>query len=399
MKATCFLFPLYVVAAALAPLSVLAQGFYQGPYDPSAPVITGQPISPSPIPPPPSGDVYATPFNPGMQPGVPSMGPGPGMGGGGEDAAGGLPGVYGFVEVFEWDAHYPATPFTNTFTPPVVGTPGSLRNFSADYSSDTGYRVGVGWRFLSGWDVGVIYADFNTTGATSVGSRTDLTNPLAGAFDPLIPASLATAALASQRLSLDHQVFDLEMGRKYCICRTLILRPFASIRFAQFDHASSTNYVNAADPNATPANFADDLITSETIVKRTDIDGIGPRVGTRLSWNVGASGFQVFARSSISLLFSDVKVFRSDTQVADVDGNFGGPATLSATTVEDFDQIIPVIDIATGLRFERRGFFVSGGYELQNWFNVVTDPIAFSPIVNRGDIGMGGWFLRAGYNF
>jgi hypothetical protein len=81
----------------------------------------------------------------------------------------------------------------------------------------------------------------------------------------------------------------------------------------------------------------------------------------------------------------------------------------SQTYRESYDKIVPVAEIAIGLRFESGGFFIAGGYEAQNWFDVIDNQYArIGPVLSLpgpdardgvSDIGFGGWFVRGGYNF
>jgi hypothetical protein len=442
-----FLLSLAVVGA-LSPLQVLAQ-FGTSAMAPvpayataPTPVITNQPIVGAPAPivtgpaaagppafvgPPAYTDPYYSPApgavaSPGF--GVPLLAPAvtPDC-----DPVCGAPGIYVFGEIFNWEAHFPGTPYTLEITdfPPPDLIP-DAQFHAGDLGDDFGFRGGIGWRFCDGWDIGVIYTSFETSGNDGVGDRVDDLgqfvvldpHPLFALF-PFFVAPFAdtfplTADEVNERLSLEYNALDLEAGRKFCICQTLVLRPFFGLRFAQFDSARTTTFIDWVDAGVDVGDPDDDTIDVYNVAKRVQIDGLGPKIGSYISWNINDSGFQVFASGAASLLISDVDVDRADRLVVDANDavpDFDG----TSRSRLNFQEVIPVTEIALGVRWERGRFFISGGYELQNWFNVVTDvrydAIFAPPVVpdlisatsgvsiDRGDIGLGGWFVRVGSNF
>ena len=375
-----------------------------------APVVIQQPpgqMAPAFAPPPSGVDMYSqtspAPLYNGPTLSAPTFGPtfgapcaapiGPGC-----DAACGLPGFIGFIEVFQWETYVDHSPFAVT-----DDGAGNFAGVSTGFRDDNGYRVGAGWRFCDGWDIVVAYTDFDAGGRRTFG-EVPPTGEIAG-----LPPGLDALALivggafalpdvdsARERVRIDYEVWDVEAGRKYCVCKTLILRPFMGLRFADLRESRRNEYFN----------FDAGDVDSEQLLTRTAIDGIGPRIGSRVSWNIGGSGFQLYSRGAVSLLWSDVSLRQTHTLDTDNDGVIDMTETYS----ENDDKIVPVIEIAIGIRYETLGgFFIAGGYEAQNWFDVINNESArFGPVLalpgpdtrdHASDIGFGGWFVRGGYNF
>jgi hypothetical protein len=335
-----------------------------------------------------------------------------------------FPGFYVFAEVFDREAHFPNSPFAAT---PILAdidgvAPLDVIGFSpissTDVDSDWGYRVGAGWRFAGGWDFGGAYESFEASGTSAIGNpAVDAAAPLVffdlqpllffarddlQVFLPLVPFppfllpfTLPSADAVTDTIDVDYEIIDFEAGRQFCICDSLVLRPYGGVRFAQLDHDQTTVY---SDLVVGPP----DELDTYTIARRTSIDGIGLRAGNYLGWKFGLSGFSVFARGELSLLKSDFNVSRTDTLVTDVGGVTPPPPPdplITTTFTQDYEQVIPITELAAGVRFEFERFSLSGGYELENWFNVIADVNPLTGEVSRGDIGFSGWFARAAYNF
>jgi hypothetical protein len=71
-----------------------------------------------------------------------------------------------------------------------------------------------------------------------------------------------------------------------------------------------------------------------------------------------------------------------------------------------FETVVPVLELAVGVRYDRGPFFLQTGYEFANWFNlnqqvqalgfddIDDDTVAYR--FDGGDLSLDGWFLRAG---
>lgn len=389
-----------------------------GGYSTTTPIVTNQPVGAAPVygppagvtipaPPPAAYDPYNPPVGSGPILSAPSFGLPPVMspstfGGGAEDAVCGAAGFYGYFEALWLDAYFPPSPVTFL----VDGD--DLRPISATFGSDTGYRIGAGWRFADGWDFGFAYTDFNTNGSVNVVEANSLVmmdihpflmDEVAGEFDQIPGSDIFVSDEARDILGLKINIYDFEAGRKFCICRTLVLRPFGGIRFADFQHTRNTRFL---EDDGGP-------VETYTITRNTDIDAWGVRSGALVDWNIANSGFQVFARSAVSLLYGDFAYNRVDT--FDPDLGTDDDETITASSAR-YKEIVPVLEIAVGLKYQVGRLFVSGGWEFQNWFNVVDDyrhhsfiddgsgQVDYTGIsLDRGDIGLQGFFLRGGWNF
>ncbi len=394
------------------PPVIVAQQIQPGPIIQGQPQIVTQPpvVTAPPVAPPPSAsyDMYNQP-GPLAQPGyaAPAFGsefgafaPGAPCG----DAACGMPGFIGFIEVFQWDA------FTN-LSPFGVRTNAAGTVFTAQRTNpgdDTGYRIGLGFRVAEGWDGVFAFTDFDTAGRRTVGTilPTAEVIGLPVGFSQIVQANGAFDEDAfRETVALNYEVYDFEFGRKFCICRTLILRPYFGIRISDVDLTRTNIWYDFINAGALAADPSDDVVNVQTLRTRTSTSGVGPRLGSLVSWNIAGSGFQVFSRGGLSLLWTDIRVTQVRTQDNDIRNNPGVDTTL--TFRDSYETMLPVAEIAVGLKFERNGFFVSGGYEAQNWFDILGDQTyPLGPTLNgapqfndSNDIGLGGWFLRGGYNY
>lgn len=321
-------------------------------------------------------------------------------------------GVYFDVGWINWRARKDSTPFAAIATP-VGGAVGGIpldpdsytsQGYDTNFGRDNGMRIGTGYKFESGWDVGATFTSFRSDGAKSIGDPTqDTDRVLAFRMDRVLGenASLngdfdATVAdSASEELRIKNQTVDLELGRAFkFLGSSATVRPFAGLRYTELVQQGRIVYQNLEN--------GDDL-DSYTIDENSSMSAWGLRLGSDLAWNFGESGFSVFGRGGISLLLADIRVSRRDLAFNQSQGDY---------EQVEFKQkehgVVPVAEAALGVAYARGPFYISAGYEFLNFFNALRqvnqEGWSVQPRISKSDttassISFDGFFLNTGFTY
>jgi hypothetical protein len=212
----------------------------------------------------------------------------------------------------------------------------------------------------------------------------------------LAPPSFGQNALsANANDDFKYTAFDAEVGQNLVVGEDFDLRLFGGVRYGRVAaHFQAFYFGGDFDP---------------TFGGRSNSDygfwGVGPRVGAGgrypLPW-----GFNLFGQAAVSILVGE----------KEAESGFTNPADNSDTDPlyfvhRDFGvQVIPALDMRAGLGWEHSfgdwgKAFIDGGYEFQNYFNVVEQltwgPPGDAGAVNQstGDFGIDGFFFRGGFRF
>ena len=146
---------------------------------------------------------------------------------------------------------------------------------------------------------------------------------------------------------------------------TLNVYDFESIRHFQTDDCFAlklgfgTRYVDM-DQTLQAFYFGGDA--NGTNVRSHVWNGFGLTVGGQGDWIIWHR-YRLFGRARGSLIIGDFDNSLLET-------NNGG-RTVNANVTESYRQVVPVIEMASGVAWEYRNLRVSVGYELANWFNVI----------------------------
>jgi hypothetical protein len=211
------------------------------------------------------------------------------------------------------------------------------------------------------------------------------------------PSAGQNAESAEANDEFKMQIFDAEIGQSLIVGEKLGLRLSGGIRYAHLaEHFQAFYYGGDFSPmldGGARSNFD------------FDFWGVGPRVaaGGRypLPW-----GFSVFGQLGVSILVGEKEAESGFTDPAD-DTDV---APLYFAHRDYGVQVMPAIDMRAGLGWEHGlgewgKAFVDGGYEFQNYFNVVEQltwgPPGFEAAVGEstGDLGIDGFFFRGGFRF
>lgn len=219
----------------------------------------------------------------------------------------------------------------------------------------------------------------------------------------LAPLDFGRDAVAAKgHTDLEYRSIDADVGENLLLGEHIALRLFAGVRYTDIGEHFRAYYFGGDFPDDIGVPLECDM--EDCGVSGADFSywGVGPRVGMRgryhLPW-----GFNVFGQAGVSLLVGKLEnesVFATD----------GGETEIASVYRDSGIRVIPAVDIRAGLGWERAlgdwgAFFVDGGYQFENYFNVVehfafdslTSEGAFS--TNRSDLGIHGPYVRGGFTF
>lgn len=276
-------------------------------------------------------------------------------------------GVVASAEWLNWQAHRGGLDLAS-FIDPIWLTPATLE--SLEYDRDNGLRVGLGYRFDSGWDVGWNYTYFRTSAAGAVDQAANPGLVLIATRSYLDVAVDSVAAEAD----LDYGVHDIEAGRRFVWDNNAEVRLFGGFRWATIDQSENQQYTYQS-------NLGNSV--SGTIDGRSELDAYGIRLGAQTQWT-SRWGLGLFGRLAGSVLVGSF-----DVQQQEVDAEHG--PILNFTN--EYYQAVPVIDAAVGASWTYRAWQVAGGYEMTTWFNLAE--------IERSsyDLILDGFFLRLAYGW
>ena len=245
-------------------------------------------------------------------------------------------------------------------SPTANGTPqGSVESLEWDWNS--GLRLGGGFRLpAEGWEMGVFYTYLHSNASRSLAA------PAGGTLDATLTSAgpVEQVDTATAESSINYNVFDLEISRIIPLQDSFALRVFGGGRYAWIDQSLTALY-NGGDA------------TNDVVSSPINFNGGGVRVGGEGVWKFGR-GFTFFARASGSLLIGNVKTSLLETN------NNGGTTLVNVT--DNFEQVVPVTELSLGLTWQWRQVTVTAGYEVTDWFNMVSSP-DFVSDVDAGKIG------------
>jgi hypothetical protein len=231
---------------------------------------------------------------------------------------------------------------------------------SLEWRTRSGVRVGGGYAFPGdGWEAGAYYTYLHSDASAFVAK------PSGGTLFATLthPGTIEQVDTALATSGINFNVVDVELARRFNTSERLAFRVFGGARFASIDQSLNAFY------NGVDANLAE-------VHRPIEFDGAGIRVGGEGYWNINW-GLSLFASASGSLLFGD---FRSTL----IQTNNNG-ATTDVNVVDDFEKIVPVIEMGIGVAWQYRNVQVKVGYEISNWFGLVDSP-DFVDAIHQGKL-------------
>jgi hypothetical protein len=249
-----------------------------------------------------------------------------------------------------------------------------------NWETESGFRVGGMYQWPGeGWGVGACYTYLHSNASDQVA------RPAGGTLFPTLthPGGIEQVDSAAATSGLNYQVLDIDVGCAFTISDSFCLRPFAGGRFAWIDQSLNAFY------NGGDANFA-------AVHSPVDFEGAGIRVGAEGKWKT-RWGLSLYARGSGALVAGDVHTRLTET-------NNNG-ATTNVDVTDNFEKLVPVVELGVGVGWEYRSFQVRVGYEMSNWFGLVESP-DFTDDVSQGkisrrtsDLSLEGLVVQLGMTF
>lgn len=281
-----------------------------------------------------------------------------------------------------WAPREEGLEFAMTGASGVVTNQGNL--YEPDFGLEPGFKVGLGLNLgHDGWDVFAEYTWLATDVDETISSSTMV--------DLWAQSMNATANRLRGRWDSNFNILDLELGRNFFVSQYLTLRPHYGLKGTW----QNQNYTITADIDP-----AGNLITRNTYDFDFDYWGFGIRTGVDTAWHF-TKRWSIFGNFAISALWSGFDVERKDsTLVAATDS-----ITATANTKNDFHTILPVLELAIGLRWETwlsnddYHFGIDAGWEEQVWWGMNRMIVLGQPQRDNGDLSFQGLTLKFRFDF
>lgn len=301
-------------------------------------------------------------------------------------------GFYVNIDPLIWQAHVGGTALgiqTNGSTDFFNDAEQSrVKNLSFDW--DWGFRLGLGLNLNhDSWDVLLQWTRWRTDASQSFTADANQANyPRIGHPDIL---ARETAGTISSNWELDYDTLDFELSRPFWVSKCVALRPFGGLRSA---------WINQKDFNTQNTDLSDTAISFVNVDQRDRFWGIGIRGGLDAQWGLGC-GFSIFNGLAGNLLYSYHSVTYKQITGDNENSNTGNFSHYGSA----------IFDMQIGLRYD--WFSCDCCYHLgldlgwehhwypnQNQFLFFVDDIVVSKfVVNQGDLGIQGYFLKLRFDF
>mgnify|MGYP001144396734 CR=1 FL=1 len=284
-------------------------------------------------------------------------------------------GVIGYMEYLHMGAKrggmdvavIAGNPAPNVFTQNVL---------EAQYGRDSGFRVGLGYQFANCWDVTWNYTYFWTDGATAVSTvpgdgNTVEPTQLLSLEDPVGMGNFAF------RSTFRSHVSDLDFGRWIRLDDSASIRLFGGFRYAIIDQSLEQLYAGVP--------VGQGVFQSGSSLTTQNMDAYGIRLGIEGRMNL-PSGFSLFGRTAASVLAGHFDLSTAEAVVQNQAG--AAPVVAVVTGNDSITQAVPVLEAAVGVAWTYNHIEVSGGYEVNAWYNMAYD---------QNDLLLDGFFVRAAF--
>ncbi len=285
-----------------------------------------------------------------------------------------------------WTYRQEGLEFAMTGATGTVTQQGSLHE--PDFALEPGFKVGLGLNLgHDGWDVFAEYTWLTTDESNSV---TDSNGTMVNLW-----AQGAAAQFMSGRWDSNFNVIDLELGRNFFVSQYLTMRPhygFKGTWQSQDYTVVSELRTDPTDPNT--------LTQRRTMNQDFDYWGFGIRTGMDTAWHFNKS-WSLYGNFAISALWSGFDIDRTDDTF---DPNTD-TTTRTVNTNNDFSTVLPVLELAIGLRWETwfsnddYHFGIDAGWEEQVWWGMNRYIVLNQPQRDNGDLTFQGFTLKFRFDF
>jgi hypothetical protein len=222
---------------------------------------------------------------------------------------------------------------------------------SVNWDSQSGFRLGAGYRMADGWEISTEWTYFHSRGQNVLGVPTGggglfATLTRAGTVDDVDTAA-ATA-------NLNYSIIDLVAGKHVHAGEDLDLRVFGGGLFGMIDQKLDALY------NGGSSGALNDRVSSPVYFR-----GAGLEAGAEGTWHV-YKGFGLYGLAKGALVSGQFR----DQLTQTVANNTG----VVVDVREKYYQVVPMMMMGAGFSVELEHVWIKFGYELTNWFDMVRSP-------------------------
>lgn len=247
------------------------------------------------------------------------------------------------AEYFLMASRSPGREYAIVGTTPVLGPVGVIKSVdSGNYNS--GFRLGAGYRFPGeGVEVMFRYTFLHTSSGDSSAAPAGQTLFATETH----PGLIVQVASARARTSVNLNLFDVEIGKRFDLSDSTTARLFAGPRFANIDQKFEATY-QGGDVNR------------DDVRRRLFFDGGGVRAGGEVQWRF-FDQVGTYFRGAGSLMTGRFRGDLSET----------GNGTPVVNVSEKFTRVVPNLEMGLGLMYQSGNWRMSVGYEFSTWFDMV----------------------------
>lgn len=291
-----------------------------------------------------------------------------------------------------------------------------IKKKSPHHRWDVGVRVGVGYHFACEcYDAAFYWTHFDTDAQGHYDEPANESHWFTPAWAGVAPALGGNTSgehpvdRASAHWKLRVNLFDLEIGRSFCVNSCLSLRPYIGVRGAVIDQRYDLEYHEAEE-------FCQTHISSpvrDSFSLKSDFKGAGIRIGSDIDYNLGC-GISLFGDLAASLLWGETEVktqeaydhntceptFNGVTSMDQRDSECGARAITDAQLGVRWQQCCCSKVITLEFGWEHHFFFNKNNFE--KFTNYAADDEYWTdrfPQTIHGDLSLQGFFFSAKVEF
>lgn len=316
-------------------------------------------------------------------------------------------------DVLYWRARVGGTEWVLVTDSAVFPFQGFLQDADGDW--DWGFKVGLGTLFdHDNWSLGFEYTRLRTSASSKVSQ--DFTTPT-GTDAPIGNAGPSGSSSGGFTNGINYDNLTLNLGKAFFVSSKLSFNPHMGLQTSwikQNQRLYTTSYINASETFLPTSGTVDTNLSA-----RCDFWGIGPNLGTDLSWFL-SDNFKIIGAIEGAILQSYFKVDQNQWIGVTPDGS--DQVTATSDIVGNTRKYIPFSRMLIGLgygTYVRQGqnyFDISLSYEVNYYWRVnqflniedsspatvnlsETQPVRLSLNRLSEDLGFYGVTLKLGYQF
>jgi hypothetical protein len=263
--------------------------------------------------------------------------------------------------------------------PNTDATPeGSVQSLQPSASS--GFRIGIALQSAgSPWALGFNYSYFRASDSLAIVA------PAGGELFATLtrPGTITAVDTSNAATNWTYDLYDICLSRDVAVDQALSLRVSAGTRIANIGQGFNVQY------DGRDANLAQ-------VQTGFNFSGAGLMTGCDARWQLGR-GFGLVGWLRGGVVYGANSSFFRQT-------NNNG-ATVDANITDRSPETVPVLEMGIGASWTYRRFSIQAGYEMSNWFQLVstpefTDDVATGKLSWRqSSLSLDGFFARISISF